>query len=282
MTLHQEVQNQILDICQKQGFSAQMEYRGAGWRADVLAAKGSEKYAFEVQMSPQTLKKTQERQEKYQRDGINGCWLFEKEPAKFRQELATLPIFRIEKKNDELFVSLQKRKILSLENFVEDFLQGKIKFCHVLTPLKKIEIIFLEMKCWKCGTVNHVFYVGPLRSACNTLIKYEETLWASDKLVFNPEIINAVQQYAASEKGTHLKLATVKSRYSHTIGEAYISFGCSKCDSIFGDFYVQQAVIDSWYGDRIVDRLNIDINFEMGIKCDIPHWCHPGNHDFCE
>ena len=93
--LHELVQQQILEACDKLGLHAQMEYAGDGWRADVLVLNNGKKYAFEIQITPQSLKKTQERQEKYIKEDIVGCWLFEKEPARQSVELEDLPIFRL-------------------------------------------------------------------------------------------------------------------------------------------------------------------------------------------
>ena len=79
-------------------------------------------------------------------------------------------------------------------------------------------------------------------------------------------------------------MATIKERYSNMTASSYMSFGCKKCDSIFGDWYIRNAVIDTWYGDGIADKFMIENNkvkFE-NVIVDIPHWCHPGNKKFCE
>lgn len=279
--LHEQVQHQILEICTSLGLPAQTEYRGNGWRADVFVPIEERKYAFEVQLSPQSLRKTQERQAKYIRDGVIGCWLFEKEPARQKVEMENLPIFKLENFENRIFVSLKKRKTILLEDFVHDFLYDKIKFCHTLNTLPYVEIYFLEMKCWKCGAINHIYYIAPFQSSCNTIIHYNEAMWVSNKLVFHPLIISKIQNYAASNN--LLSLATVKPRYSHTLGDSYVSFGCNKCDSIFGDWYVQEAVMDSLYEDGvIIDKFKFKVDFDLNLRQDIPHWCHPGEHDFCE
>ncbi|MDE5612983.1 MAG: hypothetical protein K2I90_13335, partial [Odoribacter sp.] len=138
--LHEQVQHRILDICISMGLRAQTEYKGSDWRADIYVPIEERKYAFEVQLSPQSLKKTQERQAKYLRDDVVGCWLFENEPARQKTELEKLPIFKLEQIGNDIFVSLKKRKILSLDVFIHDFLYDKIKFCHTLNPLPYVEI----------------------------------------------------------------------------------------------------------------------------------------------
>lgn len=278
--LHEQVQHQILEICTSLGLSAQTEYRGKDWRADVFVPIDERKYAFEVQLSPQSLKKTQERQAKYIRDGVIGCWLFEKEPARQKAELEDLPIFKLVNSENRILVSLKERKTISLEDFVHDFLYDKIKFCSTLNPLPYVEICFLEMKCWKCGTINHIYYIAPFQSPCNTIVYYNEVMWKSNKLVFHPLIMSKIQEEADLNK--FLKLATVKDRYSCQVEDSYMSFGCYKCDSIFGDWYVGEAVQESWYGDGIIYKFKIKVDFDLNLRQDIPHWCHPGEHDFCE
>ena len=133
--LHFRTQQEIREILDSLGFDSKCEYRGNDWRADVYAERGHSKVAFEVQLSPQSYKKTMERQALYLRDGITACWLFENDPAKKKVEEEDLPIFRIFVENGALYVSLKGRKELPLSVFIRDFVEGKIKFCQTLTPL---------------------------------------------------------------------------------------------------------------------------------------------------
>ena len=107
-------------------------------------------------------------------------------------------------------------------------------------------------------------------------------MWANEKFSFHPEFIKKIQEYSFTEKGAKLTLATIKERYSKTVGKSYMSFGCSKCDSIFGDWFINEAIIDTWYGDGVVDTFSFKVDFDLNMKENIPHWCHPGTHDFCE
>lgn len=282
ISLHDQVKRQILLACNSLGTQAEEEYRGKDWRADVFVDNYGVKYAFEVQTSQQSLKKTLERQDKYLRDGIIGCWLFEKERKRQIAELETLPLFQVIEDNGQFFISLKGRKTLPLDVFVNDFLNGRIKFCHTRKALPIIDINFLKMDCWKCHEPNHIYCIAPLHSSCNTIVDYQEELWVSEKLAFTPEIIKKVTEYSQSAEGRHICLSSVKVRYSGTMDKSYMSFGCRKCDSIFGDFYVQQAIIDSWYGDGVEDKITIKLDADINIHEDIPHWCHPGKHEFCE
>ena len=76
VSFHDQVKRQILQVCNALGLQAKEEYRGYGWRADVLVIANDKKFAFEVQITQQTLLRTLERQEKYNKENMIGCWLF--------------------------------------------------------------------------------------------------------------------------------------------------------------------------------------------------------------
>ena len=282
ISLHDRIKRRVSLACNLLGGQAQEEYRGSDWRADIFVEYNDVKYAFEIQTSQQSLQRTIERQDKYRRDNIIGCWLFEKERKRKIEELETLPLFQVIDEGEQFFVSLKGRKTLPLEVFVNDFINGRIKFCYTRKALPIIDVNFIEMSCWKCHALNHIYYVAPLHSACNTIVHYQETLWSSEKLAYHPEIVKKVTDYSMSDKGQRIKLAAVKERYSRTVDDSYMSFGCHQCDSIFGDFYVQDAIIDAWDGDGIVDTLTIKLQNDIDILEEIPHWCHPGEYHFCE
>ncbi len=294
---HKEIQDVILEVCNKLGFNAVQEYRGRGWRADVLAINGVSRFAFEIQISPQSLKTTLERQAKYIQEGIDCCWLFEKSPRRDRDELYNeverpdLPLFSIESANDDspdspsFVVSLNGRRKIALPEFVGAFLQGRIKFCKVLRTKKKqlIRLFFFEMKCWKCGALNHVYSVDEtcLRSSCNGIVQTMEMMemWSSNGIEYIPEVIGLAQNFARTK---NLKLGQIKRRYSKTVGDSYISFGCYKCDSIFGDYYVSDAALEAAYDPKTI-RLEGEIDLHQSFEIPVPHWCYPGpGESFCD
>lgn len=68
----------------------------------------------------------------------------------------------------------------------------------------------------------------------------------------------------------------------YCLENSYISFGCKDCDALFGDFFVREAIIDSYNGDNVIDRFSFKTDAAKVFKQDIPHWCHPGDNDFCD
>lgn len=281
---HDNIQKEIVGACKELGINARQEYRGKGWRADVFASTDTQSFAFEIQLSPQTLRKTLERQQKYYQDGIIGCWFFENPVSKFTKERPDLPLFYVEQNYDlKMMVNLGNRRKVELKLFLEQFMAGHIKFQSVAqTKISQaINVVFYEMTCWKCKELNHLFYVAsPFYSACNAKIEYQEMLWESDSIEYRPEIIEFAQNFAEERPDLNLKLATIKERFSNTVQKAYMSFGCCKCDSIFGDFYVMDAKLDVmnnlpeiWHEGEIMLKDRIEV--------DIPHWCFPDSNQFC-
>jgi hypothetical protein len=97
---------------------------------------------------------------------------------------------------------------------------------------------------------------------------------------YRPEIIQVAQTYVGSRSDLTLSLGTIKERFSNTVGKSYMSFGCYKCDSIFGDWFVMEAKLESLYESlEIICEEEIELK-EM-IEMPIEHWCFPKNGQFC-
>jgi hypothetical protein len=284
ITKHDRIQMEIVSTCQDLGIKAMQEHRGNGWRADVYVPNNDKPIAFEIQLSPQTLRKTLERQSKYIRDGIIGCWFFENPVSKLNEERPDLPLFYVEDiAGSSLQVNLGDRRKLDLHTFLQNFISNNIQFKPnaITKPKQLVNLVFYEMECWKCHALNHLFFMDtPFYSACNAKIKPEEALWESNSIEYRPEIIELAQRFIASRKDLDLKLGEIKERYSKTVEGSYTSFGCYKCDSIFGDWFVMEAKIDLMYGPKELTHQG-EIELRESCELNIPHWCFPANKQFC-
>lgn len=281
---HDRIQAQIISTCHNLGIEAKQEYKGQGWRADVFIPRSEKPVAFEIQLSPQSLTKTLTRQSKYIRDGILGCWLFENPIPKLINERPDLPVFYVEEKHDNsLIVNLGDRRKIDLQTFLENFIAGNIQFRTIAKTksIQNVNLVFYEMTCWKCRELNHLFYVEtPFYSSCNAMIRVEEGLWDSSSIEYKPEIIELAEKFVDDRKDLNLKLAQIKERFSHTVDDSYMSFGCYKCDSIFGDFYVMDAKMDVIYETNKITCQN-QIELRKTYDLNIPHWCFPPDRNYC-
>jgi len=68
------------------GWTVAIQHVERDWRADVLAVRASQRVAFEVQWSRQTLAQTLGRQARYRRVGVRGCWFCRYPPSELRRD----------------------------------------------------------------------------------------------------------------------------------------------------------------------------------------------------
>lgn len=78
---HEEAKSIIAQACLEAGYEVDTEVSGPGYEADVMAVKDGRKFAFEVQLTYQTLDATEERRQRYKNDGVKDIWLFKTMPA---------------------------------------------------------------------------------------------------------------------------------------------------------------------------------------------------------
>jgi hypothetical protein len=282
---HDRIQQAIVSACHDLGIKAIQEFSGQDWRADVYVPNNDKPIAFEIQLSPQSLRKTLERQAKYIRDEVIGCWFFENPVSKLNEERPDLPLFYVEDTADShLKVNLGDRRKIDLHTFLQNFISERIQFkpLAITKSRQLVNLVFYKMECWKCHELNDLFYVeSPFYSACYAKIQPEEALWASNKMEFRPEIIELAQNFVESRKDLDLKLGQIKARYSKTVGDSYTSFGCYKCDSIFGDWYIMEAKMEMSYEPQELICQG-EIELKEAINLPIRHWCFPDNGKFCD
>ncbi len=288
---HLKAKSDIAIACKQANYEVSTEVPGPDWRADVMATKGKVKIAFEVQISPQTHEATTERQERYIRDCIRGCWFFSERLgcSLMATESANkdLPLFLLSMEEDKsLYVSLNG-KSYSLIDFVESLLCKRIKFCQSLKSRREqtIQIVFYETKCWKCNKRTHAYFLkNPYQSRCGiTLFGSETPIWSKGELVFRPEILSVVRDFLKTDRAVSLKMGPIKRRYIKEARGWYLSFGCFWCDSVFGESFRFDESL-SIFGHME----NATMIFERTVIPNEPiieefsHWCFPENSQFCD
>jgi hypothetical protein len=107
-------------------------------------------------------------------------------------------------------------------------------------------------------------------------------MWSSDRQEHRPEIIKVAKDFIGTEQGQHLRLGEIKLRQSKTIGDSYVSFGCYRCDSVFGDWFVRNAEMEAMYGHGQVATIERIIRLQDMVSLPAPHWCYPDDRLFCD
>ena len=300
---HLRAKAEILIACRAAGYSATSEKSGSDWRADVYAEKGKSKIAFEVQWSRQTLEETQERQARYERDGVKCCWFFRKPPFDSWEWKTSnkLPIFKLSNGQtlDEPFLinapSLYSpgKEAIPLQVFVTSLLERKIRYRTLMTShhTQRIQVNYVLETCWKCHKTCCIFYVKePFKSQCSEQMRDEQLLKLSGEAdngyyEFLPEVISAVRQHLETNRtDRRLKVGAIKTRYSNPEQRAYKSFGCFYCDALFGDFFLygfNGIISNARMYDGSYASLETDILLTQPISQNQPHWCYPSDGNFC-
>lgn len=195
---HSALALKVLHTCLGKGWGATREAYLPPRIADVLAERAGNRFAFEVQWSPQSVRVTRERSADYQMMDIRPVWLFRKLPAGHgghhwwpTAALATELVSPA-----EVMVGPAR---LPLDAFVAAVLDGDLVFVPTaeLSPESREDWAIGEY-CCPCGTRNICFQRRSrtiLRSRCQNLVEEEHGAFAPASLT------SAAQAWARAELG---------------------------------------------------------------------------------
>jgi len=113
----------------------------------------------------------------------------------------------------------------------------------------------------------------------------EDSMCEYERFCFKPEILQVVKSYLNTPEGKKFKVGTIKLRYSKTVGEKYLSFGCPFCDAIFGDWFVSEAFMNNMdFNNNYVTEnqyIELSVKIQKPITHEKPHWCYSDDRVFC-
>ena len=257
---HLHLKALALAAARKAGWEAQSEVTGytpdgEKWTADVLAWKGDEKIAIEIQWSGQTNEKTWHRQRRYERSGVKGIWLLRQPGFPIHVDLPAGCIGGSMEEGLRVLVpqhegaTARDRKDdyhwlqdVSPEEFVKAVFEGRFLFGTEHARRVSFEINTGVMECWKCKSPTRIVTWLSGRTGPHTRdMQYIQLVYISDI----PKLEELVR------KATRLRpdIGAIKERYSHRAGYSYLSNGCMRCDAIVGRayeryaFYVQEETV---------------------------------------
>lgn len=155
---HQRAKAQIAAACARAGYTVTVEAAGEDWRADVLAVRGAVSLAFEVQWSPLKLHEALDRQARYARDSVRGCWFFRAPPTtRAAPDLALarhdLPLFHLLANADESFSIALDGRLLALDDLVARLVSGRVRFCREAAVAREVDlaIALYGLECPACA-----------------------------------------------------------------------------------------------------------------------------------
>lgn len=287
-------------MCHELGWDALSEYVGDQWRADVYAARGRHRLAFEIQWSTQTLEVTRQRHAAYGTD-VKCCWLFKRMPSQSRREVGPyeqqttaerdLPMFRLSRTDSTFYVTVGERTV-TLREFVEGRLQKRIRFCEQKRfVVREVQLVVQEVQCSRCNSLYDVFYpVEFIRSNCGA----ERDCYALDSLMGNPPPERPIDDL----HNALLNLRGIESMFASELKPLRISiqsgwgrwrsrwdswFGCPECDEPFRCAAAADTVLRDAHllQGRDDDRVLCSKKVPCSERRAEPHWCFPLNSAFC-
>lgn len=287
---HLRLKQLVASACQEAGWQVDIEHSGPDWRADVYASRGGTKLALEIQLSPTTFEELLDRERRYERDGIRGCWFYgakclprsvpwESPRLPARREL---PAFRLVPDTDgkTSLVELGRRDAPIREG-VGLLLAGKVRFCERQKIEMVEEIHFYYTQCWRCHKETGVYRAGWGKTGCGEVAdpgifspcaELGEVNYAT-----RPWIIDRAQKFLES-KGRNLKVTLPRWDYSTNSKRHYNSFRCYWCDALFGPEFVLRV----YEGEDVPSRLVATDVIKRRKSWELfPHWCVSDSKDFC-
>lgn len=259
----------IIDVCQTKKLDYITKVKSATWNADIVVKHETYKVAFNVCKCPRNVEATYKAMRK---ERVCGCWLLLPTRNSSYQE-RSLPCFNLISKTDKEVVCLNSKlddnstNQIELSIFLHSIIDGKIRFAEQ-AEINKVELCFYKNGCWKCHRENDVYFVNRLFSQKGVVID-GQNLMIDEDLTFNPSIIKGFQRYIQEHPSETFIMGEIKPRYSKTIGETYPSFGCAQCDSIFGNFYLQENMIELMYCTDSLRKaiITLDEPIEVSTNC---------------
>jgi hypothetical protein len=120
---------------------------------------------------------------------------------------------------------------LSRPRFVDFCINPKCKKCGNFQHEKNLVII--DSSCWKCHS--------PMKIAMIELHNYQPA---------GPDEFSEKELGLSRNKGV-----MIQTNFSKTVGEAYLSNTCPRCDALTGNFYLTEHLSDAHYGYLTYERI---------------------------
>lgn len=273
MTKEQIIEN-IISASEKLRLQTEPKYKCKNWNADVLVTYQTYKVAFNICKIP---RKIEETYQKMRADRVCGCWLLM--PSKTSYTISQyLPCFKLTEDSTNLYVTINSNiynenscEILDFDTFIPNLIKGNIRFTKTIM-VKYIEVCFFKIKCWNCNKINNIYFINRFISSDGISVSYDdfqiddyENYTYLENLEFNPIIINAIENYIKKHPTKNIIMGKIKSRYSKTMKNSYMSFGCAFCDKLFGKYYIQEVKDEIIYSTDLLQKEIIEIPQNFSI-----------------
>ena len=251
-----EIIQQIIDITSSQGWS-KAKKTAAPLKADVIITKDGRLIGFNIYR----------RSSYYDGEGYQVFSLEEEQYA------STLSI-GLTPSEDSSYTTTLCGKGMSLKELIENIVTDKVSTEDTII-FDTIKVRFVGCSCYACGNTHFVYMVTGLKCSQKPYIElsnYNDYYKVSELIdEFSPEVLKSVQQFLSNHKEMELPMGEIKERFSRTMNESYMSFGCPHCDAIVGDHYFSDMKMEYMYESDDESVFDIPIH-GPGIQYEQKHF----------
>jgi len=291
----------ILRAVREAGWNGDVEVCGpdGAWRADVMAAKGNLRVAFEVQLSAIPFSELAARQQAYADDDVRGCWFYgygalnPPPPPK-----TDIPVFPLGFSAENPFAALKQgvppnqirigsRQML-LPEAVSALLNRHFRWCTKQRVVTTQGItIFQFHECWACHRDFHVFCPTKSSATCDDQLPvngFENCVASPLKEAGAPWIVRRVQQYVAAHPEMDLTVSYPGWHLAQSSRRKHFTFCCFHCGALIASEIFEQLLEDNECMQSPDYFLGPIMTIPLRTKQDLidaPHWCYSTVHRFC-
>ena len=169
----------------------------------------------------------------------------------------------------------RRKEAWKMKSIIDDSVVSPMLNDEKYIDIKTVKVRFIPIECYCCGQEHYVYHViGLFNESMPSLSTYEGIHNAFIEVDnFDPILVSGVKQYLANHPELHYIMGEIKERFSKTMNQSYMSFGCPECDALVGDHYLQEAFWDMEYepDDEFVHIIELP---KPGLKVKIEQYNH--------
>jgi hypothetical protein len=244
---HLRVKRMAVEAARANGWVAATEVvgttpSGEQWKADVLAQKGNQKVAIEIQWSGQTNDETLRRQKRYAESGVRCLWLLHRSGFPVTYDLPTARIGGTTKEGLLALIPMgwREEQTLPIKEFLDAAFSRRLRFGVPVGFSAAVSVRAGYIDCWKRSC-----------RARTRIITGVDVAFGPNKSSFSvpdfdeyPDLFKVIRDCLPNNLG----IGAIRRRYSNTQKRVYLSNGCVRCDSLVGQFFEH----DAWYDEETV------------------------------
>lgn len=255
----------ILEICETEGWMYEKYYKAENWKADILVSTNNQRIAISAYKSTTEAKKSLSP---IDQDGVKKYGLILSPKT---DDIAEIACFSLHRNENTMEVTIANNKI-PFATFLKKGLEDKIEH---LTKAKitALDVIFEPVECWYCHETHFVPLVRHLVDEKGTRVEIdnnnsEQSTTNIPDLCFGADFLDIVKWYIENHPEKNIVMGEVKERYSNNQKKNYMSYGCPKCDSILGDWYLKDLKIHLIYktDESLMNRIQLKTPFEIPVN----------------